>query len=129
MHITTSFESVTGKQSNGDNLPLIPANKLNTILRFDLKSTKWFQDGFASANVEHTLNQKNASSFETTSNDYTLVNLGLGGKLILGKTSFNVSLNANNLLNRSYISHLSRLKNDAIPNIGRNVVLGVNIGI
>ena len=129
LHVTTSFETVTGKQSNGDNLPLIPANKLNTTLRFDLKSTQWFQDGFASANVEHTLNQIKNSAFETTSNDYTLVNLGLGGKIILGKASFNVSLNANNVLNRNYISHLSRLKNDAIPNIGRNIVFGINFGI
>ena len=129
LHVTTSFESVTGKQSNGNNLPLIPANKLNTTLRFDLKSTKWFKEGFASANVEHTLNQKNNSAFETTSNDYTLVNLGIGGKIVMGKAAFNVSLNANNLLNRNYISHLSRLKNDGIPNIGRNIVFGINFGI
>lgn len=129
LHFTTSFESVLAKQSNGNNLPLIPANKLNSIVRFDLKSTKWFQDGFAMINVEHTLNQKRTSAFETPSNDYTLVNLGIGGKVIIGKTFFNLSLNANNLLNRNYISHLSRLKNDGIPNIGRNIVFGINFGI
>jgi iron complex outermembrane receptor protein len=79
--------------------------------------------------VEYTLKQKNASIFETASNDYTLVNLGFGGKVTLGKTSFDVTLNANNLLNKSYISHLSRLKNDGIPNIGRNIILGINFSI
>ena len=129
LHITTSFESVTGKKTNGEFLPLIPANRFNNSLRVDMKSTKWFKEGFALANIEHTLNQNSPSVFETKSSDYTLLNIGFGGKIIIGKSTFTVNLNANNLLNRVYISHLSRLKNDFIPNIGRNIVLGVNFGI
>lgn len=129
LHITSSFESVTGKKQNGDNLPLIPANKWNNSLKTEFKSTKYFKESFAVVNVEYTLNQKNPSQFETKSNDYTLVNLGFGGKVVLGKTSFDVNLNANNLLDKTYISHLSRLKTDGIPNIGRNIVLGVNFTI
>ena len=129
LHITSSFESVTGKKANGDNLPLIPANKLNNTLRIDFKSSKTFQDGFATVNVEYTLKQNKASLFETKSNDYTLVNFGIGGKIQVGKSSFNVNLNGNNILNKTYIAHLSRLKNDGIPNIGRNIVLGVKFSI
>ena len=129
LHITSSFESVTGKKQDGSNLPLIPANKWTNTVRVDFKSNKTFKDIFALANVEHTLNQNSPSEFETKSNDYTLVNMGIGGKVILGKTSFNVNLNANNLLNKTYIAHLSRLKNDGIPNIGRSVVLGINFTI
>lgn len=129
LHITSSFESVTGKKSNGDNLPLIPANKWDNSFKTEFKSTKYFKESFAVVNVEYTLNQNNSSEFETKSNDYTLVNLGFGGKVILGKTAFDVNLNANNLLDKTYISHLSRLKTDGIPNIGRNIVLGVNFTI
>lgn len=129
LHITSSFESVTGKKSNGDNLPLIPANKWNNSFKTEFKSTKYFKESFAVVNVEYTLNQNNSGEFETKSNDYTLVNLGFGGKVILGKTAFDVNLNANNLLDKTYISHLSRLKTDGIPNIGRNIVLGVNFTI
>lgn len=129
LHITSSFESVTGKKSNGDNLPLIPANKWNNNIKTEFESTKYFKDSFAVLNVEYTLNQNNPSQFETKSNDYTLVNLGFGGKVVLGKTSFDVNLNANNLFDKTYISHLSRLKTDGIPNIGRNIVLGVNFTI
>lgn len=129
LHITSSFESVTGKKQNGDNLPLIPANKWNNSLKTEFKSTKYFKESYAVVNVEYTLNQKNPSQFETKSNDYTLVNLGFGGKVVLGKISFDVNLNANNLLDKTYISHLSRLKTDGIPNIGRNIVLGVNFTI
>ena len=129
LHITSSFESVAGKKQDGSNLPLIPANKWNNTVRVDFKSNKTFKDGFILATVEHTLSQNNPSLFETKSNDYTLVNLGIGGKIILGKTSFNVNLNGNNLLNKTYIAHLSRLKNEGIPNIGRNIVLGINFNI
>ena len=77
-------------------------------------------------NVDHILKQNNNSIFETKSNDYTLVNLGLGGNINVGKTKFDLSLNANNLLNKTYVPHLSRLKADGIPNIGRNIILGLN---
>ena len=129
LHINSSFESVTGKSKNGDNLPLIPANRFNNTLRIDIKSSKWFTEGFASANIEYTLKQNNPSQFETITNDYTLINFGLGGKIILGKTAFDLSLNANNVFNRVYVAHLSRLKPDGIPNIGRNIIFGVKFRI
>ena len=79
--------------------------------------------------IEHTLDQNNPSQFETKSNDYTLINFGLGGKVTIGKTAFDVNLNANNLFDKTYISHLSRLKTDGIPNIGRNIMMGINFTI
>ena len=129
LHINLNYERVTGKSKNGDYLPLIPANRFNNTLRVDIKSLKWFKDGFASATVEHTLKQNNPSEFETNTNDYTLVNFGLGGQIIVGKTNFGLSLNANNVFNRVYVAHLSRLKADGIPNIGRNIVLAINVKI
>ncbi len=129
LHITSSFESVTGKKQNGDYLPLIPANKWNNSIKTEVKSTKYLKDSFAVLNIEYTLPQNNPGQFETKSDDYTLINLGLGSKVTLGKTAFEVNLNGNNLLNKTYISHLSRLKPDGIPNIGRNIILGVNFTI
>jgi iron complex outermembrane receptor protein len=129
LHITSSFESVTGKKQNGENLPLIPAMKWNSSIKTEFKSTKWFQEGFAVLNLEHYLNQNNPGLFETNTTDYTLLNLGFGGQIRLGKMAFDVNINANNLLDKRYISHLSRLKNDGIPNMGRTVVLGINFSI
>ena len=129
LHFESSFETVTGKKQNGDFLPLIPANNWNNIFKTEFKINKWLEEGFASLNISSTFSQNNVSGFETKSNDYTLLNLGFGGKVKLGKTAFDVSLNGNNLLNKTYIAHLSRLKNDGIPNIGRNIVLGINFNI
>ena len=129
LHFDSSFETVTGQKQNGDYLPLIPANNWNNTIRTEFKIKKWMSDGFASLNVSNTFNQNNVSGFETKSNGYTLVNLGIGGKITIRKTVFEVNLNGNNLFNKTYIAHLSRLKTDGIPNIGRNFVLGVNFNI
>lgn len=129
LHFESSFETVTGKKQNGDYLPLIPANNWNNTLRAEFDIKNWLKEGFATLNVSNTFNQNNVSGFETKSNGYTLVNLGIGGNLKLGKTAFNIQLNGNNLLNKSYLAHLSRLKTDGIPNIGRNIVLGINFNI
>ena len=129
LHFESSFETVTGKKQNGDYLPLIPANNWNNALRAEFDIKNWLKEGFATLNVSNTFNQNNVSGFETKSNGYTIVNLGIGGNLKLGEIAFNIHLNGNNLLNKSYIAHLSRLKTDGIPNIGRNIVLGINFNI
>ncbi|MGV9002964.1 TonB-dependent receptor [Flavobacterium sp.] len=129
LHLLSSFETVTAKKDNGDNLPLIPANKWNNTLRAEFEKRSWLQDGFATLNIVYTLVQNNFSQFETKTSDYTLINLGFGGEITFNKSKFNLNLNANNLLDKTYISNLSRLKTDGIPNIGRNVILGVNFAI
>lgn len=129
LHFETSFETVTGKKQNGDYLPLIPANNWNNTIRTEFKIKDWFQEGFATLNVSSTFNQDNVSGFETASKGYSLVNLGFGGKVKFGKTAFDVNINGNNLFDKKYIAHLSRLKTDGIPNIGRNIVLGVNFNL
>ncbi|HWS60791.1 MAG TPA: TonB-dependent receptor [Flavobacterium sp.] len=129
LHYETSFETVTGKKQDGDYLPLIPANNWNNTFRGEFDIKNWLEEGFATLNITTTFNQNNVSGFETETDGYTLLNLGIGGKIKLGKTDFDINLNANNLLNKEYTSHLSRLKTDGIPNMGRNVVLGLNFNI
>ena len=129
LHLESSFETVTGEKQNGDYLPLIPANNWNNTIRTEFDIQNWLTDGFASINVSSTFNQNNVSGFETASPSYSLVNIGFGGTLKIGKTIFNFNLNATNVFDKSYISHLSRLKTDDINNIGRNLILGLNLNI
>lgn len=133
LHFESSFETVTGeKQSRGlgsDFLPFIPANNWNNSMRAEFNIKNWLKDGYATLNVSNTFDQKKVSGFETYSEGYTLVNLGIGGQINIGKTHFNFNLNGNNLFDKSYIAHLSRLKNDGIPNIGRNIVMGINFNL
>jgi len=129
LHFTSSFETVMGQKDTGAYLPLIPANKWNNTIRGEFEFKNWWKEGFATLNIESTFAQNKHSEFETKTNDYTLVNLGFGGKITLNKTIFNVNLNVNNVFDKTYVSHLSRLKTDGIPNIGRNIVFGINFTI
>ena len=133
LHFTSSYEMVIGKKDSRSlgrsNLPLIPGNKWNNTFKGEFELKNWWKEGFATLNIESTFAQNNNGEFETRTNGYTLINLGLGGKIILNKATFNFNLNANNVLDKTYVSHLSRLKTDGIPNIGRNVILGINFTI
>ena len=40
-----------------------------------------------------------------------------------------INLNANNLLDKTYTNHLSRLKTDGINNMGKNVILSLNFDL
>uniref|UniRef100_UPI0035681C5F TonB-dependent receptor plug domain-containing protein n=1 Tax=Lutibacter sp. TaxID=1925666 RepID=UPI0035681C5F len=129
LHFNSTFEMVIGKQNNGNYLPLIPANKLTNTLKVEFNGKNWMQNGFGTLTLASTFKQKNISEFETESNAYNLVNLGIGGTLKLSNCNFDVSLNINNLFDTSYISHLSRLKDDGIENIGRNIIASIKFEI
>lgn len=125
LHLESSFETVTGKKENGDYLPLIPANSWNNTIRTEFKIKNWLKDGFATFNISKTFDQQNVSGFETNSDGYTLVNLGFGGTMPFGKNTLDVNVNATNLFNEKYISHLSRLKSDDVQNIGQNISISL----
>lgn len=129
LHLESSFETVTGKQDNGNYLPLIPANKWNNTFRTEFEINKWCQNGFTSLSATTAFAQNNVSSFETPTKDYTLINLGIGGEINFSNIKFDLTANLNNALNKQYIAHLSRLKGMGIPNIGRNFVIGIKFNL
>ena len=128
LHFTSSFESVIGKQDD-NYLPLIPANQWKNNIRMELESFKYFKNGYSSFFFNYTFKQNNISEFETETPDYLLINFAVGGKVTLGKTAFHLNLNANNLLDKTYTNHLSRLKADGINNMGKNVILTLNFDL
>ena len=74
-----------------------------------------------------------ANDTETATPSYTLLNAAAGTDVLRhGKTLFTVCLTVNNLLNRAYQNHLSRLKYADVNNAtGRRGVfnMGRNIGV
>lgn len=128
LHLESSYQTVRGKLKNGSNLPLIPANSMTNTLRVEFQKYKeWIHSSYAFATLNSVFKQNKISDFETPTNGYTLLNIGLGGQLIVADQDINVRLSANNLLNENYISHLSRLKTDGILNPGRNISVGLSI--
>jgi len=95
----------------------------------EFENKKWLQNGFGSIALESIFKQNNISEFETSTNGYNLVNIGVGGTLKVSNLNMDLNLNINNLFNKSYISHLSRLKSDDIQNIGRNLIVSIKFEI
>jgi iron complex outermembrane receptor protein len=128
LHLESSYEVVVGKQENNDYLPLIPANTMTNTLRVEFqKKASWLQERYSFITLKSRAKQNNITDFETETPAYSLLSIGAGGLINVGTTSVTARLTATNVLNKSYISHLSRLKADNIENIGRNINLALEI--
>ncbi len=127
LHLESSFETVTGKQGNGKYLPLIPAASLTNTFRVEFKrEDKTFFDTYGFITLNSVFDQNKVSEFETDTNGYHLVHMGIGSKIKLNpKLPLEFRITANNLLDKDYVSHLSRLKPEGINNIGRNINIGL----
>ncbi len=126
LHFESSFSTVTGQKHDGTFLPFIPANQWNNVFRTEFKNNNWLTDGFASLKIFTFFSQNKVAANETKSLDYTLFNIGFGGKIAINKMIFNCNISGNNIFNKTYISHLSRLKPEAISNSGRGVMLAID---
>lgn len=128
LHLKSSYETIIAKQKNGNYLPFIPASNVNTTIKtvFNRDNLK---DIYFFVNYINVFKQNKISLFETVSNSYNLINLGLGETIQFDEMSLDLNININNLLDTEYISHLSRLKINNIPNAGRNITLGILLKI
>ncbi|WP_417443842.1 TonB-dependent receptor [Joostella sp.] len=127
LHFESSFETVTGKLDDSDlYLPLIPANKLSNTFRVEFEG-EHVSKKYAFVTLQNIFDKNNVGDFETRTGGYSLVNLGLGATIHAGNQPFDIKLSANNVFDKEYVSHLSRLKTDGIYNIGRNINIGVSV--
>jgi iron complex outermembrane receptor protein len=110
---------VRGKIDN-DNAPRVPAGRLGTKVNAD------FGDGFSgSAEYSHVFQQDKIAAYETDTQSYNLLNLGVAYDGQYGRAGdYRVFLNANNLLDDQIYQHASFLS--TIPQVGRNFTVGVN---
>ena len=130
LHLESNFQTVIGELKSGDYLPLIPANRLTNTLRVEFsKKDVWFENGYGFVTLQSTFNQEKISDFETKTDGYSLLNVGLGGNIRIATKEVIIRVSGNNILNETYVAHLSRLKGDGIPNIGRNISVGISVGL
>lgn len=125
LHIESSFELVIGEKDNGESLPLIPATSFTNTIRMELNELKGIENNYYFVTVKTTGPQSNISDFETSSKGYSLLNMGMGGTIHIDKLPLEIRLSGNNIFNKTYISHLSRLKSKGVANMGRNISIGV----
>lgn len=128
LHLDSSFETVIGVQNNGEFLPLIPANTWKNTIRYSNTLNKGFIDNYyINLALDHTFKAIKVSEYENIQKAYSLANISVGSKISNDKFHLNLTLSVHNLFDKEYISHLSVLREDEIPNMGRNIILGFHI--
>ena len=147
LHFGNTFSYVNARQLNQPeetrHLPFTPAPRWTSEMKYELTHHgKVLNNAYVALGLECFLRQNHyykADQTETATPSYTLLNLSAGSDLIIGKKKVaEMYLTAENLFNRAYQSHLSRLKytdiNNAtgrmgVYNMGRNVVMKVVVPI
>jgi iron complex outermembrane receptor protein len=122
-----NYAYVRGKQSNGDNLPFIPQSKLRLGLKVFTQKLGPILNPYFTFDFTLALTQDFPAPFETTSADYNLLNMGAGIDIPVNRQLITLEVVVSNLLNTSYIDHLSTLKTLDYYNAGRNIMVNVRI--
>ena len=110
---------VRGKIDN-ENAQRVPAGRLGTKVNANFSDT-WS----GTAEYYHVFEQDRIASYETETEGYNMVNLGLAynGQYMQGN-DYRVYFKANNLLDETVYSHTSFLS--TIPQVGRNFTVGLD---
>jgi iron complex outermembrane receptor protein len=127
LHFETSFASVTGRQSNGDYLPFIPADKLTFELKFEKDEIGIMKDNFFRLSSSTFFKQHKPAPEESATGGYTLLDAGIGMTFSAGHLDFLLQLSVNNIFDTKYIDHLSTLKEVNFFDPGRNFAVSLAI--
>tara|TARA_R110002126_G_scaffold35949_2_gene109900 strand:+ start:8793 stop:11021 length:2229 start_codon:yes stop_codon:yes gene_type:complete len=124
---STGFSIVRGNNKRlNEPLPLIPTDQLTFGLKFSAEKGLGFNEPSLSIDSHLYAKQDRVANFETLTSSYSLFNISLNGKIDIGKQNLDFTLQAKNIFNKSYRSHLSRYKEYAL-NPGRNIQLKLTI--
>ncbi|NDA63940.1 MAG: TonB-dependent receptor [Chitinophagia bacterium] len=117
-----AFTNATLKDSG--NLPFISPAKLTSSIRYET-NLKGGINIFIEPEIVYSSAQNKPAQFETNTPSYTLVNFSSGVELLAAKGNWKLGLNINNITNKQYFDHLSRLKYLGLYNQGLNFILSV----
>lgn len=119
LHLEHNVSLIQGKRSDGSSLPLIPQTRLNTQVKYEFKKRSLISVDYFALQHLYFFDQKNVGEFETRSKGYNLLNIALHMSAET-KIPIKLEVGIKNVLNTSYINHLSRLKPLGISAPGRN---------
>ena len=127
LHLKTTYAYLLGKQDDGNYLPFIPQNKLRFEINIQKREISFLKNPFFRIGGLYAAKQDNPAMFETETDSYFLLNAGIGTDIKWASQMLSLSIQANNLLNETYIDHLSTLKEIGYQNIGRNISINLTI--
>ena len=127
LHLESNLSTVIAEDRNGNSLPLIPQTKLNSTISAEIshKGKVTLKNVFVQ-NI-YKFQQNRTGLFETATNDYNLINIGLNLEILTKNNPIEIAIGVRNVLNTKYIDHLSRFKILEIPNQGINFYIGLKV--
>ncbi|MCF8241275.1 MAG: TonB-dependent receptor [Melioribacteraceae bacterium] len=115
--ISANISYTSGKYAdNSKNLPQIPPLKSTLELKFS------YENFSVSSGLEGASSQRKVDDFEQPTSGYIILNSTAQYSFQSGDLIHNISLNLDNIFNKEYRNHLSRVKS-ILPEAGRNVRL------
>ncbi len=127
LHLESNLALVYAKDGANNPLPLIPATNINTTIKVEFTSTSKFRIKDIHLQDIYKFSQNRASLFESVTPSYNLLNIGINLLLETKKIPLEMSVGIKNILNTTYIDHLSRFKPMDIPNPGINGYVGLKV--
>ncbi|RKD91478.1 iron complex outermembrane receptor protein [Mangrovibacterium diazotrophicum] len=147
LHFQNTLSYTRGTLSNQPDsakyLPMIPPMRWRSEIKLDIKKiNNWMQNAWVSFGIDHNWKQDKyfaAYDTETATPAYTLLDAGIGTDFTSNKrTIASLYISCNNLTDKAYQSHLSRLKyaglnpetgREGYYNMGRNISVKLIIPI
>ena len=116
LHLEQSWSFVEAYDDKNKYLPLIPANKILSVVGYYFNNNFLGLDNI-SCKHKYVLQKDDVGLNESNSKSYQVIDIQSHFKFL---KNLNIIFGINNLLNKRYVPHLSRLKAYDIPDPGRS---------
>ncbi|EKB49111.1 TonB-dependent receptor [Cecembia lonarensis] len=124
----SSYSRVIGQRRSDDTfLPYIPAFQWAQNVDFRLKNIGRIQRPYISLLGSFVFDQNRAAPLEEATPGYYLLGLNIGGNIQVANNVLDVYVSGTNLLNQTYLDHMSLFRPFGINQLGRNIALNVRI--
>lgn len=116
----TSVEFLRGEKSNSDVLPFIAPLSLKQSFNLEFNNSSFELEAVLKGKKE------NVAQFETKTDSYFRLNLSGTYDVEFLSNDLKIGWSINNLTDKLYFDHMSRLKTMGIHEMGRNISVGIN---
>ena len=119
-------EQLSGEKK-GFTLPFSPPPSAIFNIAYRKQIVKCIEDAYVSVDFRIAASQTNIVPPEEKTNGYQVINIGLGGDVILKNQRLSISMQVQNLLNAKYFNHTSYYRLINVPEPGRNFILNISM--
>jgi iron complex outermembrane receptor protein len=128
LHLSSAFSCVYAREKGGDDLPLIPAPRLFSEIKYEFShGGSLLNNAFLALNLDWNMAQNHfyaAGGTETATPPYLLLGASAGTDVVVKRrTRLSLYIIGSNLTDQAFMPHLSRLKYIGIANMGRNIAV------